>query len=300
MKNSTLNLLSILCGTMLFSIACDAPDAPAPTTLDTLSIATLAPLTVNPVHRPTPSASNDLQASLATSLSMECDAYLQDCPEGQKCAPIIDDGGSAWNANKCVPVTGMDQPDEPGEPCHTDDIASGIDSCIEGAMCWNVDMDGNGTCVAQCTGTPDAPSCDPGKYGPLPCTIANDGVLNLCIPDCNPLGDDCAANEMCATYNESFTCAPDASADEGQAFDDCAFINQCDTGLMCVQSGLAPECNPGSEGCCMPFCDTSLANTCPGQGQECLPFFEPWQIPPTLPGDEPSFKATLGICLQPW
>lgn len=220
MKNSTLNLLSILCGTMLFSIACDAPDAPAPTTLDTLSIATLAPLTVNPVHRPTPSASNDLQASLATSLSMECDAYLQDCPEGQKCAPIIDDGGSAWNANKCVPVTGMDQPDEPGEPCHTNDIASGIDSCIEGAMCWNVDMDGNGTCVAQCTGTPDAPSCDPGKYGPLPCTIANDGVLNLCIPDCNPLGDDCAANEMCATYNESFTCAPDASADKGQALND--------------------------------------------------------------------------------
>jgi hypothetical protein len=103
MKNSTLNLLSILCGTMLFSIACDAPDAPEPTTLDTLSIATLAPLTVHPAHQRTPSASNDRQAPRAPTLSMECDAYAQDCPEGQKCAPIIDDGGGRMEREQVRP-----------------------------------------------------------------------------------------------------------------------------------------------------------------------------------------------------
>ena len=32
--------------------------------------------------------------------SGECDAFAQECPEGQKCAPYADDGGSSWNNTK--------------------------------------------------------------------------------------------------------------------------------------------------------------------------------------------------------
>lgn len=303
MKSSTLNLLSILCGTLVFSGACDVPEGPEHTTLDTLSITALAPFTVNPARQQTPSASSDRQAPPAptSTLILECDAYAQDCPEGQKCAPIIDDGGSAWNATKCVGVTGMDQP---GEPCHTDDLSSGIDSCIKGAICWNVDMDGNGTCIAQSTGTPWAPSCDPGSS---PVT-ENDGVLNLCFPDCNPLGDDCGANEVCISDQwwsgapDGFICVVDgAPYDWGQAFDPCEFVNTCDPGLMCYDTAsVSTGCYPGSLGCCTPFCDTSLANACPGMDQQCVPYLDPMWLEshPTPPGEDP-FRETLGLCLKP-
>ncbi|MBK7825980.1 hypothetical protein [Nannocystis sp.] len=295
MKSSTLNLLSILCGTLVFSGACDVPEGPEHTTLDTLSITALAPFTVNPAQRQRPSASNDLQPRPVSTLSMECDAYQQDCPEGQKCAPFIDDGGPAWNANKCVAVTGMDQV---GHPCHTDDIASGSDSCVEGAMCWNVDMDGNGTCVAQSSGSPEAPSCEPGT-SPI---TENDGVLNLCLPDCNPLADDCGANEVCIAWGglDSFLCVVDAAPyDSGQAFDPCEFVNVCDPGLACVDTAIVGAgCDPGSVGCCTPFCDTSLANNCPAANQQCVPYLDPMWVAlhPTPYGEDP-FRETLGLCL---
>ncbi len=43
-----------------------------------------------------------------------CDVFKQDCPEGEKCSAYADDGGTSWNASKCVPVNGDGQP---GEPC---------------------------------------------------------------------------------------------------------------------------------------------------------------------------------------
>jgi hypothetical protein len=51
------------------------------------------------------------------------------------------------------------------------------------------------------------------------------------------------------------------------------------------------ECDPAFMGCCEPLCDTSLPNNCPGQDQECLPFFEPGDAPPEL--------ETLGVCALP-
>jgi hypothetical protein len=43
----------------------------------------------------------------------ECDPFLQDCPEGEKCVSYASSGGS-WDANKCVPVLGDGAA---GEPC---------------------------------------------------------------------------------------------------------------------------------------------------------------------------------------
>ncbi|MCY1010225.1 hypothetical protein OV079_32590 [Nannocystis pusilla] len=89
----------------------------------------------------------------------------------------------------------------------------------------------------------------------------------------------------------AFLCIFDASGEEGQVFDPCEYVNTCDSGLYCVQPKLAGECDPQALGCCLPFCDTSLANTCPGQGQECLSW---WGEDPPKPGLE-----KLGLCGLP-
>ena len=132
MKNSTLNLLSILCGTTLFAGAgaCDGPDSPKGTTM----------VSVKTAHQPTSSASNDLQAPRppSRSLVIECDVWAQDCPETDKCIYVADVG------TKCVDVTGVDLP---GDACTSDE-----DSCVKGALCRDINPEGVGTCVAQCTG----------------------------------------------------------------------------------------------------------------------------------------------------
>ncbi|MFY0532131.1 hypothetical protein [Nannocystis pusilla] len=89
----------------------------------------------------------------------------------------------------------------------------------------------------------------------------------------------------------SFLCVLDASGDEGQAFDGCEFANACDPGLSCLDPELAVECDPMSTGCCVPFCDISAPNTCPGQGQECISWYEDV---PALPGLE-----NVGVCSLP-
>jgi hypothetical protein len=217
----------------------------------------------------------------------ECDVFAQDCPEGQKCSPYANDGGGSWNDVMCVPV--MEDPAQVGEECFVvGNGVSGIDNCEAGAMCWDVDFrTSTGTCVAFCTGTPEAPMCAP-KFA---CTIWGSGVLILCLPQCDPLEQDCAVNDVCLPSGDVFLCALDASGEEGQVHDSCMFANSCDPGLMCVVPSSAEECDPRATGCCEPFCDVTLANTCPGVGQVCNPLFEP--------GEEPAGFETVGFCAVP-
>jgi hypothetical protein len=218
----------------------------------------------------------------------ECDKFKQDCPRGQKCTAWASDGGSSWNASKCVDVTG-DQ--VPGDECTAEGGGlSGIDDCEKGAMCWEVDKDTNmGTCVALCTGTPDAPVCDPG----FACAIANDGVLNLCLPTCDPLLQDCPGDDLCIPLNDGFICVLDASGDMGKTNDPCEFPNACDKGLACSPTATASSaCMQDATGCCQPFCDFSMMEPCPNPDQKCLQWFDPMlPIPPGL--------EDIGICAIP-
>lgn len=60
------------------------------------------------------------------------------CDPKLKCVAYADGGGSSWNALRCVPIAR--NPDQPGEPCTVvESNVSGIDSCDQGAMCWDVD-----------------------------------------------------------------------------------------------------------------------------------------------------------------
>jgi hypothetical protein len=222
----------------------------------------------------------------------DCDVWEQDCEEGEKCMPWSSDG-TTWNALKCTPVDA--NPKQPGDECVVEgNGASGIDDCDLGSMCWDVDPETNlGTCVAFCQGSEAAPTCDDPETN---CVIANEGVLILCLPNCDPLVQDCPSGQACYPVYEGFNCAPDVSgADMGGYGDPCEYINVCDPGLFCASAEAVPGC-PGSQGCCSEFCDLSAPDpnaACSGvaDGQECTMWYDEGAAPPGF--------EDLGACVIP-
>jgi len=204
--------------------------------------------------------------------AMECDLWADaDCPEGQKCMPWANDGGSSWNASKCAPLDA--NPQRPGDDCTVDGTGvSGVDNCDNRTMCWNVDAMGVGICTSFCTGSQEEPSCaDPDTS----CVVANEGVLILCLPGCDPLLQECETGQACypIILQETYACAPDASGpDQGALGDPCEYLNACDPGLYCENANMVPDCT-GSMGCCAQFCDTAEP-VCMAQGTECAPLLE--------------------------
>ncbi|MBV1861582.1 MAG: ribulose phosphate epimerase [Nannocystaceae bacterium] len=224
-------------------------------------------------------------------VSIECSVWEQDCGEAEKCAPWANDGGSAWNATRCVPIDAT--PDEPGDPCSVEGSGvSGIDSCNVSSMCWDVDGETNeGTCIAFCTGSENAPLCDNPDTS---CSIANEGVLTLCLPICDPLTQDCAEGQACYPIDNSFVCAPDASGeDQGADNDPCEFINACDVGNICVNPAIVQGCPAGSSGCCQNVCD--LTEDPAGQGCDTMETCEAWYEEGMV---TPGFED-VGVCALP-
>ena len=210
---------------------------------------------------------------------VECDVWNQDCPDGQKCMPWANDGGNSWNATKCSPVDA--NPNQVGDDCTTEGGGvSGVDTCDQSMMCWNVDADsGLGYCVAFCEGSPDSPTCsNPDNL----CSIYNDGVLPLCLPKCDPLLQDCPTDrDVCVNSADGieFVCVLDASGEAGVYGDPCEFVNVCDAGLFCAAPANVPGC--ASTGCCSPFCDmTDMGATCPDGMQECVAWYAEGEAPP--------------------
>ena len=213
----------------------------------------------------------------------ECDNWAQDCPEGQKCMPVANNGTNAWNATICVEV--KPDPKQPGDECAVEGSGvSGIDSCVKGAMCWDVDTDtGMGVCVEQCTCSLDNPVCTTPN---TTCTISNNAALVICLPVCDPLDKGaCADGDVCVASDNLFICVLDASGDAGGANDPCEYVNACDPGFLCTNSGV--DC--GGSGCCTPYCDLESPQ-CPN-GSECMPYYSP--------GDAPKCFEDIGICFTP-
>jgi len=223
---------------------------------------------------------NFIQDPDGNGVANECDIWAQDCMEGEKCMPWANDGGGSWNATRCAPLD--PNPAQPGDPCTVEGTGvSGIDNCDISSMCWDVDPESNmGTCTAFCSGSEANPVCeDPTTE----CVIANEGVLILCLPGCDPLVQDCMEGNACYPSSDTFVCGPDASGEDGLFGDVCEFVNVCDPGLFCANPELVPNC--AGTGCCSSFCDVSdpeASAACPGAagGQECVPWFEEGQAPP--------------------
>lgn len=214
-------------------------------------------------------------------VSIECSLFEQDCPRGEKCNIWANDGGSVWNATRCFPVDRA--PDGPAEQCTVEESGvSGIDSCDVGAVCWDVDETGEGTCVSFCAGSENAPVCADG----LRCMGSN--LFFLCLSTCDPLVQDCDEGEACYVLDDTTECASDASDDSGSTFDTCAFPNACDPGLNCTDAAIVGLCEEGAEDCCTPFCDLQDA-TCP-EGTLCIPAFSEGMVPPGY--------EDVGVCGQ--
>jgi hypothetical protein len=199
---------------------------------------------------------------------IECSVWEQDCPDYEKCMPWSDNGTSAWNALKCTPV--HPDPDQAGDPCIVEGSGvSGVDTCALGSMCFFVDEKTNeGTCVDQCEGSADTPICDDVDDA---CLIANDGVLSLCLPTCDPLLQSCGVGQVCVPGDGEFVCMSPYEQ-PAAAGEPCDGINACEAGLLCVEASmLAPGCDGSS--CCTAYCDHTEGDTCAG-ALVCLPIFD--------------------------
>lgn len=91
-----------------------------------------------------------------------CDAYLQDCPDGEKCAQLN-------NSITCAAV--VPNPKQLGEDCNYSEWDSGVpDDCDAGLVCravpwWAVNNDGvEATCHPICGGSADSPVCPDGMF----------------------------------------------------------------------------------------------------------------------------------------
>lgn len=215
-----------------------------------------------------------------------CDVFGQDCPDGEKCIGVYNDGW--WDTSKCVEVSGDKQP---GEPCTVGPPGSGIDDCAKGAFCWIDDAENQlGHCSEQCSGSRDAPVCSEGSD----CLIDEGGYLNICPRSCDPLLQDCVDEaQMCTVLGDSAVCAPDKSGEEGQVNDPCAIVSACDKGLACIDAVAASAaCDPQGMGCCQPFCKLPDA-PCPNPDQACVQWFDPMSLPPGDP------RLEIGVCAIP-
>jgi hypothetical protein len=214
----------------------------------------------------------------------ECDMYMQDCPPGEKCVPYASDGNE-WNASKCVPVMGDQQP---GEPCSWGGIVEATDDCDATSVCWDVmDVDGElvGTCVAFCQGTPDRPECPPGSS----CLICGSCWIPICIQHCDPLVQDCAEGLGCFWANTGFNCI--FTAGDIPTGEPCGYVNDCAPGNFCADAASLPSCNGAA--CCTAYCDLQLGDAgCAAQPDTvCVSFFEEGMAPPGY--------ENVGLCVLP-
>lgn len=287
---------TILLSTLISLIACAPPaiglDDEAGTTTSASESSTSESSTSDE------STSSTTSTSTSTSTSTEagfvpmndtpgdgCDSFAQDCPPGEKCVPYSMDGG-IWNASKCVPVLGDQQP---GEACVWDGFIEATDDCDASSICWNaVEVDGQliGECAAICTGSPDLPMCPPASS----CLLSDDGVIFVCITDCDPLLQDCAEGLGCYWANNEFACIFEAPPGIATG-EPCGFINDCMPGNLCADATSLPSCAGAS--CCTGFCDVTGGDTgCAAQpGTVCTAFFELGTAPPGY--------DDVGVCTIP-
>lgn len=239
---------------------------------------------------PTPTTDETLPPTDQGGSGGQCNLFLQDCSPGDKCTAWNMDGGIFPNGTKCVAQTGDKLP---GETCMLEgSFGEGIDNCVAGSLCLDIDNSGKATCVAYCAGDMQNPTC------PEPedkCAFLFEPTVPLCFPACDPLTQNCADDEACvpniaALGSEYFVCMPLVfEAIPGQYGDACYAISGCDRGFQCIFAENVPNC-AGDMYCCSTWCDVTMPDTCKDFDPtiDCVPWYEPGQ---ETPGYE-----NVGIC----
>ncbi|MBK8266291.1 MAG: hypothetical protein IPK80_33810 [Nannocystis sp.] len=225
----------------------------------------------------------------------QCSLILQDCPQGQKCVPWNESGGIFPDGVRCV-----DEPsnaDLIGEECMvTGGFGSGIDTCVKGALCFDLDNDAQGSCIEFCGGTPEKPTCgEPNEK----CTVFFDPPVHLCFVKCDPLIQDCPIGQGCymdegMIGSEGFVCMPTVLSpnEDGDYRDLCYNQAGCAPGFACIYPENVPGCP--YEYCCSPWCNLAdnpeICGTLDAK-MECIPWYPDGMA---TPGYE-----DVGICGLP-
>jgi len=219
----------------------------------------------------------------------QCSLFGQDCGAGQKCNAWNMDSGIFPNGAKCVPIMGDQQP---GEGCKVEGkFGDGVDDCVEGSICLDLDNSGTATCVAYCLGSMAAPSCPEVEDR---CAFLFEPTVPLCFSSCDPLAQDCGETDTCvpniaALGAEFFVCMPRVFEEiPGQYGDACYALSGCDPSYLCIFAENVPGC--GGDYCCSTYCDTTMPDTCTmfEPTLSCVPWFPEGQA---TPGYE-----SVGIC----
>jgi hypothetical protein len=161
--------------------------------------------------------------------------------------------------------------------------SSGLDNCDLGSMCWYLDgLDG--VCVSQCSGSLEAPMCPDHTH----CVQSSDATITLCLPNCDPLAQDCVRG-TCLPWNDFFECGPSTAPPGTVHGDPCESLNACPPGLVCVEASAHTSC-ASAIGCCSTACDLTVPDPCPSldPNQICEPWFRP--------GMAPAGYEHVGVC----
>ena len=211
-----------------------------------------------------------------------CDIWEQDCASGEKCVPWANDGGNAWNDNRCAPI-----PDDPaalGEPCVAlGSPVTGLDDCELGALCFGVDPRTlQGTCVALCD-EDDPATCPDGEV----CVAHDDYRPQVCLARCDPTDSaTCPAGESCRPIGDELLCVPSVTLPQGLS---CGSNEQyCAVEQACVSAEALADCTESA--CCTAWCDLSAPDPdlpCAAvPGEVCRPYLEP----------APAGQEHVGVC----
>lgn len=230
----------------------------------------------------------DTTAADTGPLAPACSVRSNDCPPDNKCTVVPTATGETEHV--CVPILGDDRP---GEACELEPGGHGRDSCAAGSMCAGDPPDRQ--CVAFCgpdDACAEAKTCvrlrtdEPGGEG-----------LPLCLDECLPLQAPCPTGWACTEDPGArrWYCAPRLGGQDGGYGSPCdrTQLGLCAPGFAClVDPALAfGSCEPSTIiGCCAQLCDLAGTPTCPGEGEQCLPFY---------PDAPPPGFADLGVCALP-
>ncbi len=184
-----------------------------------------------------------------------CDPLAQDCPGGERCHVVFDNG---W-VERCLPQPMA--PDALDAPCTRSAEGTGDDSCAPGTLCafWGLPRTEpqERRCRALCQADAD---CAAGEA----CLALGTTGTGGCTPTCDPVGDDCPDGMRCLVL-------PHVERTRSTTF--CAIAGELPAGEPCTADSdcARGECDAGS-GIEDPVCrDYCQADADCGEGLSCFP-----------------------------
>jgi hypothetical protein len=140
------------------------------------------------------------------------------CASGRKCTDFM--GNSRCAPDGTVPEGGA---------CTS---ADGIDDCAAGSLCRD------GVCTRICA--VGSGECNCSRVSSL---FTDQDDIGVCVPSCDPIGQDCPAGQGCYIAGDPLTvCAGAGMVPVGES---CQFVNSCAPGSSCAfqyQDRSEPEC----------------------------------------------------------